>query len=585
MSSKIEIVPIETDVLIIGGGLAGCMAGIKAVEHGVKVIIAEKGNTENSGCAGTGIDHTWAYIPEVHKEMGYTIEDMIEDHTRGISGGLVNKELLYFVATQNYYRVLDMEKWGVKFRYEDSRAPGKFRIVPQFHSVPSTFNFDGRDIKLQLTRVAKKRGVQILNRVMMTDLISTDGQIAGALGVGVRDGKIYFFRAKAIVVSTGRNLRLSRSVTGVWGSHRLPIDETGDGKAMMLRAGVGILNMEFLTNMGYAIGNFEINLGAPRNTTQPAGSITGPNGEVFVPRTYFYDWGKLGKEKVNPAERRAEWLRERAAERPPFAALRKEGKGPFFLDLTNGTEEEIRYAEWSISNEGKGSYFLNYLAEQENFDFRRDKLEYLPVTREMAGTAASGAVVDNNMETNLKGLFAAGEDAGAVPWQCSAGAFAMGWQAGDMAAQRALKQSSLLPVSDEKLDPLVEICSNLLDNKDGYHWRQLELAVQNVVDYYCGDERTEAYLKRGLKRLSELESSTPLKAENPHELGRCLEVRSIIDNAEMVMRASLERKETRKAPFGFIRTEYPERDDENFLCFLNQQLVDGKIRFSKIPVK
>ena len=111
------------------------------------------------------------------------------------------------------------------------------------------------------------------------------------------------------------------------------------------------------------------------------------------------------------------------------------------------------------------------------------------------------------------------------------------------------------------------------------------LAVQNVVDYYCGDERTEADLKRGLKRLSELESSTPLKAENPHELGRCLEVRSIIDNAEMVMRASLERKETRKAPFGFIRTEYPERDDENFLCFLNQQLVDGKIRFSKIPVK
>ncbi len=70
MNSSIEVIPIDTDVLIIGGGLAGCMAAIKASEYGVKIAIAEKSNTLSSGCAGTGIDHVWGYIPPIHEQMG-----------------------------------------------------------------------------------------------------------------------------------------------------------------------------------------------------------------------------------------------------------------------------------------------------------------------------------------------------------------------------------------------------------------------------------------------------------------------------------------------------------------------------------
>jgi succinate dehydrogenase/fumarate reductase flavoprotein subunit len=80
-----------------------------------------------------------------------------------------------------------------------------------------------------------------------------------------------------------------------------------------------------------------------------------------------------------------------------------------------------------------------------------------------------------------------------------------------------------------------------------------------------------------------LRAETPLKADNAHELGRCLEVRSIIENAEMVLRASLERKESRRHPTRFTRADYPERDDANFACFLCQQRSDGVVRFSKIP--
>ncbi|MDE3076744.1 MAG: FAD-binding protein [Chloroflexota bacterium] len=590
MSRELELVRIDTDVLVIGGGLAGCMAAIKAREHGVDVVLAEKANTENSGGAGTGIDHFWAYIPPVHGAMGWTLDDMLEDHVKGYASGLINRDLLELVASQTYNRAMDLERFGVNFRFKDSPLPGNFRVVFQYHSVPSSFNFDGREIKRKQTLQAKRRGVKIFNRVMMTDLVTNDGQIAGALGIGVRDGKLYFFRAKAVVLSTGRSSRWTRPPSGLRHNLRIPAEDTGDGKAMALRAGVGVINMEFVSSPGFSISGNEINLGSPRSTTQPAGSITGPNGEVFIPRTHFYDWSKLGKEEVDAAAVRRGWMAARAggagrpASRLDYPGLRRQGKGPFFLDLTAGTEEEIKYIEWSIANEGKGFYWLHHVKDEERFDFRRDKLEYLPNARELSQLGAAGTVVDKNLETQIKGLFAAGDDVGGLPGSASPGAVTMGWHAGDMAGARASKQPALVPATDQQAEPLRERCSKLLAAEDGFHWSELELAVQNAFDYYCGDERTAAYLERGLLRLRELKETTPLKAESPHELGRCLEVRSIVENAEMIVRASLARRETRRAPARFARADYPEQDDENFLCFLSQRQTNGQVEFSKIPV-
>ncbi len=583
-NAKTEIVTVETDVLIIGGGLAGCMAAIKAAEAGVKVTIAEKANTSSSGCAGTGIDHMWGYFPAVHETIGWSIEDLMEDHTQIIARGLVDKELLRLVASEAYDRVLDLEKFGVNFRYQDSKWPGKFRIVTQFHSVPTTWNFDGVDLKIKLTREAKRRGVSIINRVMVVDLLKSEGRIAGAVGVDTRTGKIYQFKAKAVVVSTGRVNRLSRTVTGVWGNHRVPVNETGDGRAMALRAGAPIINMEFFAPPGYSIGNFELNLGSPRNTVQPAGSVVGPKGEAIIPRTYFSDWDTLKSRKVNSSETRRAFQNARVSPLL-WPQLHDKGEGPFYLDLTGGTEQEIKYIEWSISNEGKGSYFLDYLWNQEKFDFRKDKLEWLPTSRELAGTAASGILVNKNLETRIKGLFAAGDDVGGVPWMCSPGAFTMGWKAGEMAARAARKQKSFAPVQKETVQSLRQLCSQALRNTNGVSWQEAELALQNIMDYYAGSVRTELMLRRGVERLQELKQRISFRAENPHELGRCLEVQSIIENGEMIMRASLERKESRRAPYGFYRADYPEQDDKEWLAFLALKLEGKRFSFSKIPVR
>jgi succinate dehydrogenase/fumarate reductase flavoprotein subunit len=342
--------------------------------------------------------------------------------------------------------------------------------------------------------------------------------------------------------------------------------------------------MEFYSPANFSIGNFELNLGSPRNTVQPAAAVIGPKGEVIVPRTYFYDWEKLGKEKVNAEETRKKFLAT-FRERPSYFQLHQQGGGPFYLDLTGGTEEEIRYIEWSIGNEGKGYFFLDYLKKQEGFDFRRDKLEWLPNSREMAGTAASGLWVDNHLETEVKNLFAAGDDVGGVPWMCSPGAFTMGWRAGESAAKEAKKQKSFLVVSEEKLESLKELYSNMTKKKGGLHWREVEIAIQNIMDHYAGDVRAAPMLSRGTDRLKDIKQNISFRAENAHELMRCLEVRSILENAEMILMASKERAESRKAPFGFFRADFPEQDDKNWLAFLALKLEGGEFKLSKIPIK
>jgi succinate dehydrogenase/fumarate reductase flavoprotein subunit len=128
------------------------------------------------------------------------------------------------------------------------------------------------------------------------------------------------------------------------------------------------------------------------------------------------------------------------------------------------------------------------------------------------------------------------------------------------------------------------MCREMRSRRVGFHWREVETGVQNLMDFYCGDVRGEGLLRRGLERLEDAKAA-PLKAENPHELARCLDVKSIIDNAELVLRSSLERTESRPTPFGFRRSDYPDQNDTEWLAFLAvRKGSDGEFRFTKLPV-
>lgn len=593
----LNVTTVETDVLIIGGGLAGCMGAIKASEYGGRITIAEKSNTVCSGSAGFGIDHIWGYCPPVHGKLGWSIEDMAEDHRLGISYGLFTEDLFYLIASTMYDRVLDLEKFGLKFRYDDSKIPGRFRIVPQFHSVPSSWNFDGREIKQKLTKEAKKRGVNIINRVMVTDLLTDDGEISGALAVGTRTADIYLFKAKAVVLCTGRTNRLSRHPSGIDFEWRSAPTLTGDGKAMALHAGLDLINLEFFGGRSLTPRTYH-NAGGPwggAGTWYPASNVIDYTGKVVAPRQYFYDWEKAFQEGIDPLKARRKWI-EKRHQRIPSLREEEQGvsptvmegyirKGPLYGGISeDATPEEIEYIRWSNRHEGKCYRFSTYHLDKEmNFNWAKDRLEMIPVTARAYSTiSGAGVVVGKNLETRVKGLFAAGDEVGGMPMSSAAGAVAEGWYAGQMAAKRAREQAAYLRVDEERVKFLKRTCAEMLESKEGFFWKEVELALQNIMDLNCADLRSGPMLERGLELLQDLRNA-PIRAENPHELSRSLEVKSLIDVGEMVMRSSLERKESRKRPVMFLRADYPEQDDENWLAFLALRQEDGGFKFSKLP--
>lgn len=589
----LNVIPIETDVLIIGGGLSGCMAAINAAgNNGLRVALAEKSDTRASGKAGTGVDHFWSFIPPVHEKMGYTIDDMLKEHNLSFPGAdpaFLRDDLYLKIASTMYDRVLDMEKWGINFRYEDSKVPGKFRIVYQYHSVPSSFNFDGVSLKPKLTAEAKSREVNIFNRVQMTGLIRTDGQISGAVGIGTRTADIYLFKAKAIVLCAGGLTRIHRNASGLDFNTFIPPTCTGDGSSMAFRAGLPVINKEALgggTNRSLRVGaNYNPNYGEPGNTTQPAARIIDWKGNVIIPRTHFYDWEKLGKVKWTLKDRQR-WLKVTtsggagggAGWHARLAELHNKGEGPFYLDLSDATDYEAQYIEWSIKNEGRGTQFMRYFKDEEGFDLRTTRQEYAGF-----GTPEgffTGLWVDKDFETEIRNLFAAGDEVGGFMYSDAPGAVAGGWYAGGMAAKRAAAQKESLPLDEGIMQARKKLCSAIMNRERGFFWKEVEIYIQNLMDFYCGDIRSEGMLKRGLERL-EYARAAPIKADNPHELARSLEVKSIMDNAEMVLRASLERKESRPAPFGFKRADYPEQNDKEWSCYLGIKMEDGEFKFTK----
>jgi succinate dehydrogenase/fumarate reductase flavoprotein subunit len=577
---------IETDVLIIGGGLAGCMAGIKASESDCRVTIAEKANTKRSGSTGSGIDHLWAYIPPIHEKMGWKLEDLMEDHAQAVAyGGFMRWDLLRLMAETSYERVLNLESFGLKFRFDDSPIPGKFRIVTQFHSVPSSFNFEGRDLKPKLTDEAQRRGVRIVNRVMVTDILTSHGEVCGAVGISTREPKVYLFRTKAVVLSSsGRLSRLNRSVMGGNFNRRLsPTGTTGDGKLMALNAGAELINVELYGAYTFQLGikNYTCAGGAPRNTLQPACRIVDARGNVIIPRTSFYDWKTLGKIKIQAEETRKRFVEGQRLRAVPLKHYR-EGNRPLYYDFVEGTDEEIKYIEWSMSNEGKMWILLKYLKEQ-GVNLKRDKIEIGLRDREASANSASGVWCDKDCESGVPGLFAAGDEIGGVPWSSAPGAITTGWHAGRKAAEKAVQMRTAIELEISAIERVMERYRHLTERARGDKWLEVEYAIQDIMDTYLGDMTSEQMLSRGLDRIAELKSSCQLWADNPHDLMRCLEVENLAEIGELIMLAARERKESRAV---LKRFDYPDPDDKNWFAFLGiRRKGDGKIIFSKKPIK
>ncbi|UCG14446.1 MAG: FAD-dependent oxidoreductase [Deltaproteobacteria bacterium] len=562
-----ETVEHSCDVLVVGGGLAGCMAAIRAGELSEDVILVDKSNPERSGCAATGIDHIWGYFPEVQQAEGISLDDMVADHIDNIAKGLINREMIYYITKTSLNRILDLERFGAKIRYEDSTLPGRFRLQYQVHACRNTLHFDGRDVKRILTNAVRKQGVKIVDRVMASDLLLHDGQIAGAVGYGTRDGKLHLFRAKAVIMACGRPNRLYRTPSGLVFNHRMPPTLTGDGKAAMFRVGVEMINMEFVSIPGrWSSKNFVRGGGLPGGSYQPPG--VGLNGldEVIRPRNHdVIDYGETWK---GTSTKVTSWAR--------LMAELRAGRGPIYADMSWGSEEDQEYMRWAISHEGTGTAFLDVM-EHYGLDFRLHKIELFPIEPEHSAFCASGPIVDESCQTNIPGLYAAGDEAGGIPQSVVPGALTMGYLSAESAAAFAKKVGRIPEGKGE--EQLREFCAEIVARKRGDSWEEAQLTINNIMSDYNLELKSETMCRRGLECLDYVKRTMRLVAANPHEMTHCVEMRNLIECGEIVLRSTIERKESR---YNLLqRLDYPERDDENFFCFLGQRMENGRIVFDK----
>ena len=518
---KIDKTPMETDLLVAGGGIAGLMAAISAADQGVNVIIDEKANTKRSGSGATGNDHFCCYIPEVH---GDDIEPILWEDLHSLHGDFQDVSLAKKFLEQSFDRVLDWDSWGIsmkpkgKWDFSGHAFPGRPRIF---------LKYAGHNQKEILTKEAKKRGVRIINHLPVIDVITKDNEVIGAIGLNTRDDnpELKIFRTKSVLLSTGSATRLYPSTTPGW-MFNIPFcpSDTGSGRAMAFRAGAKLINMEipnrhagpkYLARCGKATW-----IGVYRD---PHGNPVGP----FVKKP-TKELGDITADVWNTV----------------FTDMHRSGRGPVYIDCTTIDQKDLDYMMWGLIEEGNTA-MLNYMKE-EGIDVRKHRIEFRQYEPFLIGSR--GIEIDINGETNIKGLFAAGDEVGNFRADIS-GAAIWGWIAGQSAAVRAREVNGFEHAEESDLtEKRSQFLSGFMERESGPSWKESNLALQQIMNDYAGVEvRSETLLNAGLKYLRDLKKKVvdTMATENAHTLMRGLETLDLMECGEVIFMTALERKETR----------------------------------------
>jgi succinate dehydrogenase/fumarate reductase flavoprotein subunit len=525
---------LETDVLVVGGGIAGLMAAIRAKEMGAKVILVDKANTLRSGSAGTGCDHFRAYIPEFH---GPDMDPVVEEVLHSQVGWTRPKEFVRTWMKRSFEIVQLWNSWGIPMKYK-----GRWEFAG--HAIPgrpfTTMKYSGQNLKPILTREARKRGVEIINRVMVFDLLR-DESIIGAIGVDTRVDRLYTFPAKSVVLGTGGCVRLYSGPTPGWMFNRADSPHTtGDGRAMAYRAGAELVNMEI--PMRWAGPKYFARCGK----ATWVGVLRDPHDKPVGPFV------------TKPDRRYGDAISD--AYKSLFEDYTRSGKGPVYMDCRGITPDDYKYMMYWMTHEGNTG-LMGHL-KREGIDVRKHPVEFM--TYEM--TTRGGISYNHKAETSLKGLYAAGDEyfGGA---SCAA---TFGWIAGENAAAyvKEAKAPTVRQVKD--VDQKKTFLEEVRKRETGETWQEVNIALNQTLFDYAGSTRYENLLEAGASHLRRLKKKAHenLTAKNPHELMHCLEVLNLLDIGEVIFTAVRKREETRDK---YVRVDYP---------FANP-LFDGKILVCK----
>lgn len=548
-----KIVKLETDILIIGGGAAGCYAGFIAKKENptCEVIIAEKAHIKRSGCLGAGISAINAYLNPGVKPMDYV------NYVKNDSEGLVREDLLYTMSKKFNSVANQLEAFGLPFLKDDK---GNYLKKGE-----RSVQINGERIKPILARVVEEKEVNIINRLNITNYIVQGNSVIGAFGFSVRDNKFYVIYAKAVICTTGGASGLYKSNFPDYRRHKMwycPFN-TGAGYAIGIRAGA-----EMTT--------FEMRFIALRTK-----NVIAPTGVLAVRFN--------GKQVNRSGESYQNKYKKNSTPYRLYATIQEnlEGRGPCYIDVSHLSDfefEELKKAYLNMSPD----IVLEWANQTDQSKERRIEIEgtepYL-----VGGHAQSGYWITTKRETSLRGLYAAGDVAGGAPKKYVTGCMVEG-EIAVLAALKNIENKQLQYVSNEIIEKEYRRVYQPIRRKTGVTPQSIKDKLQNIMDLYAGgisvnytlDEEKLLKAKQLLKQLDR--ESHKIKVSNYHDLLRTHEVMDLILVARVLIEHLLYRKETRWPAYQ-ERRKYNHKDDKNWLKFINTvyDINSNKIDIKKRP--
>lgn len=538
---------ISTDVLIIGGGTAGCYAALTISENSdKKVLICEKAHIKRSGCLAAGVNALNAYIVEGRKPQDYV------DYAKKDADGIVREDLL-LTMSEKLNEVTDrLERLGLVILKDEN---GKYVTRGN-----RNLKINGENIKPILAdAVEKAKNVTVLNRVNIFDYSVKDNKINGAFGFGIESGIFYTIEAKAVIIATGGAAGLYKPNNPGFSRHKMwyPPFNTGAGYAMGIRAGA-----EMTT--------FEMRFIALRckDTIAPTGTLAQGVGAKQINslgEVYETKYGLTTSERVYGTVNE-----------------NQEGRGPCYLRTEGITAEQDESLLKAYLNMAP-SQTIKWIESGRNPSRQNVEIEgtepYI-----VGGHTASGYWVDTDRATTIEGLFAGGDVAGGCPQKYVTGALAEGEIAGLSAVKYIDSKESFEKISDEDTNyHLRKTEKYLTDRHSLYTTEQLEEAMQTVMDSYAGGIKTnyrfnEKQLDIADCKIRQLETLTDdLYAKDFQELMYICELKERLTVCKSVIAHLRARKETRWHSFA-ENLDYPEKDDRNFNKYVNSRLENGEIK-------
>jgi succinate dehydrogenase/fumarate reductase flavoprotein subunit len=615
---------ITSDILVIGGGLAGVRAAISAAQSGAKVAMADVGHAKRSGAGGAGVDHWHGACTNPCSKV------TPEEYTKGCYDsmqGYTGAHVRYIITNESWDALLECEKWGLRIRdVEDEFKGAEFR--DEKTKLLFAYDYDNRhiirvwgyNVKPIIYNEMERLGVNIQNRICMTSLLTEGGRqgakVVGATGVNTRTGEFYVFKSKATIVATGGASRLFQFVPELTASASMSdMSAAGVGHAIGWKAGAEFVLMEKsghnrLSGFGYA----PYSMGNSGNTYYGAPIVDANGKEVPWVDAFNQPIHTIGgRFRCGPGQKFqlgigigiSAYLPEYRQNDPVRDLSVRIRKGefalPLYIDLTRMSEHERRVL-WGlmVGNEGKTRIPIYDTYTKAGFDPDKDMLQApvmnlegynnpcfwaaganTPVHYRMGG---GNYLVDWDLKTSLEGLYAA---SGATLYGggCHGESHTTGRYAGKRAAEYAKK--ALEPVIDRKQveSERSRVYAAVHQEKDGIGWKEINAAIARIMQDYCGIYKNEETLKLGLRLLGELRKTelASAYASNPHELGRLQECSSLVDFGEAMMHASLARKASNSI-LDFHRLDFPEMDPSEWNKLLPIRKIDGAVEVRELPL-